>query len=196
MSAGFLLREEDVLLQKKPVYFIADPIVRLSEVVLDPYRSLLEERDAGTAWEQAAPAYSSLVLGPHFERMAVEWTMRHSGGRWGQDIGEVGPTVVNDPAGRARHQLDVVALERGVPRHAAAAQVVVLGEAKSSNRRRTLSDLERLEHIRALLASRGVDTHSAHLALFSRQGFDRHLKTAAAKRADVHLIDLDTLYAG
>jgi AAA+ ATPase superfamily predicted ATPase len=194
VSAGFLLREDDVLLQKRPVYFIADPVVRLSEVVLDPYRSLLEERDVDTAWERAAPAYSSLVLGPHFERMAVEWTARHSGDRWGEAVGEVGPTVVNDPDGRAQHQLDVVALPRGVTRHTPGARVVVLGEAKSSNRQRTIGDIERLEHIRALLSGRGADTGGAQLALFGREGFDSNLKRAAAERADVHLIDLRTLY--
>ncbi len=196
VSAGFLLREDDVLLQKKPVYFIADPVVRFSEVVLDPYRSLLEERDIATTWERAAPAYSSLVLGPHFERMAVEWTARHSGDRWGQPVGEVGPTVVNDPEGRAQHQLDVVALPRGVARHTAGAHVVVLGEAKSSNRQRTLADIERLEGIRSLLAARGADTEGAQLALFGREGFDSKLQRAAAKRSDMHLIDLNTLYTG
>lgn len=194
VSAGFLLREDDVLLQKKPVYFIADPVVRFSGVVLDPHRSLLEERDVDTAWERAAPAYSSLVLGPHFERMAVEWTARHAGERWGEGIGEVGPTVVNDPDGRAQHQLDVVALPRGVTRHTAGARVVVLGEAKSSNRRRAIGDIERLEHIRALLAGRGADTRGAQLALFGREGFDGNVQRAAAKRTDVHLIDLSTLY--
>lgn len=100
VSAGFLLREDDVLRQRKPVYFIAEPVVRFRQVVLAPYRSLLEERDVETAWERAAPAYSSRVLGPHFERMAVEWTARHSGDRWGKPVGVVGPTVVNDPDGR------------------------------------------------------------------------------------------------
>lgn len=49
-STGFLLRAEDVLTRRRPVCFLADPIVRFSQVVIDPHRALLEERDAAGAW--------------------------------------------------------------------------------------------------------------------------------------------------
>jgi hypothetical protein len=71
---------------------------------------------------------------------------------------------------------------------------VVLGEAKASHRHRTLADLHRLEHIRALLAARGVDVSDAVLALFGRAGFHPELYRETAKRSDVRLVDLATLY--
>ena len=194
LTAGFLRREDDVLLQRRPTYRVADPMIRFTQLVTEPQRVLLEEREVSRAWEAAAPAFSSGALGPHFEQVCVEWTSRHAGDRWPEPIGEVGPTVVNDPAGRAQHRLDVVALPRGVPRHTGDAVPVVLGEAKASHRRRTIADLERLDHVRALLVGRGVPAGGAALALFARSGFDPDLQRAAAGRGDVHLVDLAELY--
>lgn len=193
-SAGFVRRDDDVILQRKPGFFIADPIVRFGQVVVEPYRAMLEEREAPAVWKAAGQSFSSQVLGPHFERLAQKWTSQFAAGRWPEPIGEVGPTVVNDRDGRAQHQLDVVALPRGVPRQAGHPRIVVLGEAKSSSTRRSTADIERLEHIRALLVTRGVDAGRAHLALFGRRGFDTDLQRAAARRQDVHLVDLARLY--
>lgn len=196
LTAGFVRREDDVVLQRRPSYQVADPVVRFAQLVIEPQRVLLEERAAEQAWAAARSAYSSLVLGPHFERLCVEWTARHAGDRWPQPVGEVGPTVVNDPAGRAQAQLDVVALPRGVPRHQPGAPLVVLGEAKASARPRTLADLERLDYLRELLVHRKVEAGGAVLVLFGRSGFTPELSRAAGRRADVHLVDLATLYTG
>ena len=193
-SAGFLNKVEDLLTQKRPLYYIADPIIRFGEVVIEPYRALLEEGDVDTAWSRAAPAFSSAVLGPHFEQLALTWTARYSGERWGREIGRTGPAVVNDAAGRSQHQLDVLAFERTTLRFGGKSRIVMLGEAKSTNRNRTPADLERLERIRGLLVTRGWDADTAHLAMFSREGFDSNLTDIAAGRPDVHLIGLDDLY--
>jgi uncharacterized protein len=193
-DAGFLTRTDDVLTQKRPTYFLADPVIRFGEVVVEPHRSLLEERDTTTAWQSALPGYQSQILGPHFEHLARLWTAHHAGDLWPEPVGEVGPTVVNDRAGRAQHEVDVVALARGQRRAATHPRIVVLGEAKASGRALTLGDLQRLEHIRDLLVARGRDAATAHLALFGRSGFDRNLLAHAAERAHLHLITLDDLY--
>jgi len=49
--------------------------------------------------------------------------------------------------------------------------------------------------IRDLLVSCGLDAGTAHLALFSRDGFTRALIDTAARRDHVHLISLDDLHA-
>jgi AAA+ ATPase superfamily predicted ATPase len=194
-GTGFLLRVDDVLTRKRPLYYLADPIIRFTQVVIDPHRALLEERDVATAWHAAADSYSAHVLGPHFEHLARVWTARFSGDRWEQPLGEVGPAVINDARGRTQYELDVVALERGRRRHDEKAPIVALGEAKSTNKQRTLSDLHRLEHIRQVLQNSGRDAGGAHLALFSRAGFDQNLAQEAASRKDVHLVTLEDLYA-
>jgi hypothetical protein len=71
------------------------------------------------------------------------------------------------------------------------ARVVLIGEAKCTNRQRDLSDLNRLEHIRELLGTRA---QGAALALFSRVGFRDEL-LAAGSRDDIALVTLADMYA-
>jgi hypothetical protein len=193
-SAGFIDRVEDMLLDRRPSYFLADPIVRFAETVSAPNRVQLEERNVTRAWARAEAGFSSQVLGPHFENLARVWTSRHASAAWGLSLGDVGPAVVNNPAGRAQHEIDVLALADGARRGDDHAPIAVLGEAKATDRPRTTGDLARLEHIRALLASRGHDASGALLVLFSRTGFDADLVTAAAARDDVRLVGLEMLY--
>jgi AAA+ ATPase superfamily predicted ATPase len=193
-TTGFLNRVDDVLTRRRPLYYLADPVVRFAQVVVDPHRTMLEERDTHGAWRAATNAYSSQVLGPHLEHLARVWTARFSGDRWGAPLGQVGPAVVNDARARRQHEIDVVALERGRRPYDVKARVVVLGEAKSTNRRRTAADLRRLEHLRDALDASGRDSVGAHFALFSRSGFDDKLVDEASRRDDVHLVSLDDLY--
>lgn len=195
-SAGFLLRSEDVLTARRPLLSMADPIIRFSENVVEPYRVLLEEGDPTSAWQAAAPSYSSRILGPHFEHLARAWTASYSGDRWGTRIGVVGNATVDDPSERTQQEIDVVALARGDRAHDPGARIVVLGEAKSSNRKRTAQDLARLALARQRLRAKGANVHGAHLALFSREGFDDELLAAASRDDEIHLIDLAELYGG
>ena len=73
------------------------------------------------------------------------------------------------------------------------ASIVLLGEAKSTNQSRTVADLQRLEHIRDLLARLGWDVSGAGFAIFSRTGFATELREAAKNR-NVHLLDLEGMY--
>jgi len=115
-SADFVRREEDVLLQRRPTYFIADPIVRFGQVTIEPYRELLEERQPERVWAAAQTSVSAQILGPHFERLAQTWTQHFAGDRWPEPVGPVGPAVLNDRQGRTQHQIDVVALPLGMHR--------------------------------------------------------------------------------
>ncbi len=100
--------------------------------------------------------------------------------------------MLNDPKGRAQHQLDVVVVGPG----GAAAPVLAIGEAKHTATTMNLAHLHRLEHVRSLLVTRGRDAKGAKLLAFSASGFDRALTNEARGRADVELIDLDRLYRG
>ena len=124
------------------------------------------------------------------------WTTRYASAAWDVSLGDVGPAVVNDPDGRAQHEIDVMALGDGGRRGDDSAPVAILGEAKSANQRRTTGDLACLERIRALLVTRGLDADDALLVLSSRTGYEADLVTAAATRNDVRLVDLEVLYGG
>jgi uncharacterized protein len=88
----------------------------------------------------------------------------------------------------------VVALEAGETPGRKDARVALIGEAKSTNRPRTTTDLARLDYLRGLLEEQGTPASGAMIALFSRSGFDAGLHKAAAGRPDVVLVDLDRLY--
>lgn len=74
-------------------------------------------------------------------------------------------------------------------------RLLAIGEARSGERPRTMSDLARLERLRGLLSTR-ADASGARLLLFGRSGFEADLVAAAGCRTDVELIDLERLYEG
>jgi uncharacterized protein len=196
-SAGFIRKEVDVLLQRRPVLRLADPIVALHQLVIAPRLAAFEDRRPEAAWRDARPTVRAQLLGPAFEALAREWTVRHAAeATLGGPVGEVGTTVVNDRSGRTRFEVDVVALAAGQRRQQRAATVRVLGEAKDSARPRSTNDLARLERVRSLLVARGVDAAGARLLLFARSGFDRALRAAADRRHDVKLVDLERISYG
>lgn len=192
-DAGFVNRVDDALRARRPFYRLSDPIVRFHHVVTRPDLARFEDRRTAEAWADARLRFATHVAGPHFEDLARTFTFRHAAAdTTGGPTATVGPAVINDPKGRAQHELDVVALGPG----GADAPVLAIGEAKHSATAVGLGELHRLEHIRGLLTIRGRDADGAKLLVFSASGFDNALTEAAASRADVELIDLDRLYTG
>jgi hypothetical protein len=146
-------------------------------------------------WTAAAATFNANILGPHFEQLARSWTARHGPGEGLRErVGAIGPTVLNDPAGRAQHEIDVVGLAQGQPIHARHPRVAVLGEAKHSNRRRVAADIERLKRLRDLLVARRVDAADAQLVFFTRTSPEPAFARAAARGDDVLIVDLPALY--
>lgn len=196
-ASGFVRRSEDVLTRRRPVYTVSDPIVRFSTLVVRPRQQLFEDRQAETAWQASRSTFSARVLSPHFEQLAREWTSRFAtSATLGGPVGITGQAVVNDPAGRAQHELDVVALAAGEPAHPTHATIRAIGEAKATTRPCGTEDLARLERIRTLLGERGHDVAATRLLLFSRAGFTSGLVAAERARSDVELVDLTRLYHG
>jgi hypothetical protein len=101
---------------------------------------------------------------------------------------------VPDRAGRTKHEVDVLALAPGERPQSSHSRIALIGEAKATIQPRGLQDVERLEHIRALLADLGHHTEEAALALYSLHGFRPDVQQAAADRRDLLLVDLAALY--
>ncbi|MQA24104.1 MAG: hypothetical protein GEU94_01245 [Micromonosporaceae bacterium] len=195
-KAGFVNRVEDVLLHRRAQLRLADPIVRFQQAISRPRIAMLEERRAAEVWRASANTFASGVLGPHFEHLARAWCASRAATEFfGEQFGPVGPTVINDARGHARHELDVVALADGELARSQGAVVRLLGEVKHSQQPRTVRDLERLDHIRRVLLERGVRADRAHLVIFARRGADAQLRAACDDRADAALVDLSTMYA-
>lgn len=193
-DGGFIRHDQDLLLQRRPVITVADPVVRFHNLVIKPNLLDFEMRNAEPAWERSRHTFSSKVEGPHFEELAREWARRHASEVGLSDIGHVGTTEVACREHRG-HEVDVIALDRSSSPRSRNATIILLGEAKHTARPRGLADLRRLEHIAGLLAERGHDVSAAHYAIFSRFGFQDDL-TAAAVGAPVHLLNLADLYQG
>ncbi len=193
-EAGFVARDDDMFKNRRPIYRLADPIVRFHHVVTRRDLARFEDRRFTDAWAHAQPRFSTHVLGPHFENLARDFVFKFaSPATTGGQVGEVGAAVVNDYRARAQHELDVVAKVR---KSSGAIEVAAIGEAKHTTQVRTIADLTRLEGIRTLLVDRGKAPPTTKLLLFSAMGFDRNLLAAAEARDDIELVDLDRMYRG
>lgn len=192
VSAGFLSREEDALRRQRPTYHLADPHLRFHHAVMRPRAGELSGRvDTGALWDDAQGAFLAQVVGPTFEELCREWTLRFAaaattGGR----LARVARTEVNDRARRRQLEIDVVGL--GV-RDGAGQPVRVLGEAKFGQILGT-EHLDRLRRARDLLADR-YDIAGVRFLLFSAAGFSEGLEKEA-EGPDVELVDLERLYHG
>lgn len=195
-TAGFLLRREDLLADRRPRYLVADPIMRFHQLINRRHRGRLEDRRALEVWAEAEPTYRSQIVGPHFETICRVWADRYaSASTLGAPTGPSASLQVNDRRSRQSFELDVVALRRGT-RSGGTETIQVIGEAKTH--RLDVGALERLDRLADLLAGRsGVAlAATAKRLLFSAQGFSKDLSAAARARPDVELIDLGRLYQG
>ena len=194
VESGFVLRDDDLLRQRRPAYSLADPILRFHHAVTRPDLARFEDHRTEEAWADAGDRFRSQVLGPQFEQVARDFTARYaSADLLGGVASRVGRAVVNDAGARAAHEVDVVAIDTSA--RLRRPRVIVLGEAKYSQRRCSLDDVRRLERIRGLIAGRhDVDAASARLALFSASRFTPELTGLAKRRDDIVLVDLDALY--
>lgn len=188
-DAGFLVREDDAFRQGRPTYRIAEPLVTFYHAVMRPEWARLEQRRAKQVWSSAGERFRSNVLGPHFQALCRTWAAAHAApDTFGGPVARVAAGVVNDPGRRTSHQVDVVASDRD-------GRVLSIGEAKVGARM-DLSELERLEHIRNLLAVRDdLDARNVRLACYSAGGIAKDLR-AAEQAGRVTLIDLERLYTG
>lgn len=179
----------DALRQKRTTFHVAEPILRLHQLVVAPHETRLARHAARQVWDEVADTVSARIYGPHFEDLARQWCASHASPRTlGGAASRVAPTAVACPEHRVRHEVDVVVVE-SAPQ--SADRVTALGEAKWTTSPVGAPRLERLEHVRRLL---GLE--DTRLLLFSRGGFTRALTAAARHQPDLELIELDRLYTG
>jgi DNA-binding MarR family transcriptional regulator len=195
--ARFIERADDVLRSRRPVLRITDAMLRFQHAVIRPDLHRFESRQTRAAWSDAGAHFDSGVAGPAFEAIALAWTARYaSTDTLGGTAARVGSTVVNDSAGRSRVEIDVVAVEAGSDDDDRANPALLLiGEAKSGPDPRGVTDLNRLERARELLAGR-ARVERTRLAIFAAGGFSADLEAEATRRSDVVLVDLERLYSG
>jgi hypothetical protein len=194
-SAGFIDRKHDLLLDRRPVITVADPMVRFHQLVIEPYLADLEAGRAPQVWAEAEHTVESKIFGPAFEALALEWVGRYASAEAVLTVGPIGQTVIACREHKVGHEIDILALARGTRPRTPGAPIAFIGEAKHRNRRPGLAELRRLEHLRDLLTAAGHDATDATFGLFSASGFTEELiGDAAAGKDKILLADLDLLY--
>lgn len=194
-AAGFIERRHDLLLERRPVITVTDPLVRFHQLVIEPYLADLEAGRARHVWAGAAHTVESKIFGPHFEALAAEWLVRHSYEEAALSVGPAGQTVVPCREHKTGHEVDVLALARGSRPRTPGAPIAFIGEAKYRDRRPGIAELRRLEHVGELLTAAGHDASGAVFGLFSGAGFtDELMAEAAGSHGRILLAGLNTLY--
>ncbi len=186
-------RSEDALRGRRPVYRLAEPVIRFHQLVIRPREAVLAARGGLRVWRDVADTITSKVYGPHLEDLVREWVLAHAGATTlGGIANQARSAVVACVEHRAGHEIDVVAIE-DLP--GSARKVLAIGEAKATEKPVGDGELARLDHLRELLPPSTASTQ-VRLLLFSRSGFTKELTESAGHREDVELIDLDRLYQG
>lgn len=192
VSAGFVVRHADPIRDQRATYALADPFLQFHYAILEPHGSLLRARNPREVWERRLrPIFDSRVRGPVFEEQARTWVRRFADPKTlgGGEPDHVAPSsVVIDGT---EHDLDVVVAADDGAAVPAARAVRAIGEAKAGETL-GLGHLRRLEQARTALGTRAAH---AKLLLFG-PAFTPELVSAARKRGDVELVDLERLYSG
>ncbi|GGN12905.1 ATP-binding protein [Streptomyces fuscichromogenes] len=191
-DCGLVRREADAFRRNRSVYRVGEPLIAFDHAISRPKLPLLDRGLAEQVWESSRPRFLSAVVGPHFEQICREWVAHFAAPETfgGMPI-DVSYGTVPDQAERTGHEIDVVV--RGAVGQDSGV-LLSLGEAKW-DQTMGLGHLERLRHVTALLAARGVDTSAVRLACYSGAGFTDDL-WAEADRGEVVLVDLARLYEG
>ncbi|MEV0622804.1 ATP-binding protein [Nonomuraea sp. NPDC050404] len=190
---GLVAQVNDAMRQKRSVYQIAEPVVRLHQLITQRREPELVAGRAARVWQANADTVASKIYGPHFEDLAREWCFLHaSGDTLGGTASAVRPSEISCRAHRQGHELDIVVTETNP---SAPDRITAIGEAKGTLTPMDVPQLQRLEHLRALLPDAQIDS-PPKLLLFARAGFTETLAGVARGRADVELIDLRRLYSG
>src|SRR5581483_12356809 len=160
-AAGFIERRQDLLHERRPVVTVADQLVRLHQLVIEPFLADLEAGRARQVWAEASHTVDSRIFGPHFEALAAEWVARYATDEAGLSVGPVGQSVVACREHQTGHEIDVLALARGARPRTPGVPIVFIGEAKYRDRRPGLAELRRLEHVASLLTAAGHNASAA-----------------------------------
>jgi len=186
-------RVQDALQPRRPVYHIAEPVIRLHQLIVRRNEAALVAGHGSAVWESAADTVAAKIYGPHLELLARQWCLLHAAtGTLGGRPNQVRPATIPCREHRQGHEIDVVA--SSAPAFEPE-RILAIGEAKAGVKPVPAAELARLDHLRQLLPTTLV-AEQPRLLLFARAGFSPELRRAAAARADVELVDMQRLYAG
>lgn len=148
----------------------------------------LEAGGAEDVWRDQRPDFLNRVVGPHFETICRDFTLRAGRELFGEPVATIGSGVVNDPVNKTQIEIDVAVL--GPAGSGGRQRILSLGEVKWGTVM-SRQHVERLAAARDLLSST-FDTTDCVLACYSAAGFDTELRTSKVPRT--LLVTLNDIY--
>ena len=177
----------DALRQRRTTFQVAEPVLRLHQLVVAPNEARLVRHQGSKVWSEVTDTVAARIYGPHFEHLARTWCAEHaSADTLGGSASRVAPTVIACREHRENHEVDVVVIATAPNR---ADRIIALGEAKWRSHAFGVEQLDRLCHIRDLLGA-----GKARLLCFSKEGFTPELLGQCRAYGGVELIDPSRLY--
>jgi AAA+ ATPase superfamily predicted ATPase len=195
IDCGLVRRQPDAFRDNQSTYEIAEPLITFYHVVMRPiWSDLAHARTSHQLWERSNSRFTANVVGPHFEQLCRHWTRYFAPEDCiGGFPSRVEPGTVNDPAAKQTRQVDVAAFGLDAANRET---LQAIGEAKW-HETMGIGHLERLRHIRGLLAAQGRNgAATARLLCFGGGGFTAELTSEATRSGDVRLLTPADLYAG
>jgi hypothetical protein len=187
---GMIAALADARRQRRTSYRVAEPLLRLHQLVTAPNEARLSLHRATEVWSEVADTVSARIYGPHFEHIARAWCLEHAADETlGGLPSIVAPTEVPCREHGTNHEVVLLAISVSPN---SADRVLAIGEAKWRASPCDLGDLHHVEHLRRLVPDAG----HAKLLLFSRRGFTAEVHAETARRTDVELVDPQRLYGG
>jgi AAA+ ATPase superfamily predicted ATPase len=194
-DCGLIVHEPDVFRGNRTNFRIAEPLITFHHAVMRPIWSDLEHtRDASRLWRAAQRRFTGNVLGPHFEHVVRHWVRHLAPEDLLSDLPNlVGAGVVNDPAARTSHEIDVAAF--GHNDRDGSRPLLAIGEVKWGDVMGR-GHVDRLAHVRSLLSAQGKPgAETARLLCVSAAGFTPELRERAETDEGLVLVDAADLYA-
>lgn len=189
VDAGFVIRHDDPIRARRPLYALGDSFLQFHYAALEPHGTILRGRDPIVAWERRIAAdFDSRVRGPVFEEQARTWVRRFATEETlGGEATFIGPSATTIAG--IEYQIDVVAAAGHAGSEPGDRTVLAIGEAKAGETVGS-AHLRTLEHKRSALGSKAAE---ARLLLFAT-AFTPDLERLAERRNDIQLIGLERLY--
>lgn len=103
-DTGLVEAQDDAFRSKRTTCHVAEPVLRLYQLVIRPHEARLALRRGAQVWAEVADTVAARIYGPHFERLARRWALAHaSAGTLGGTASRVQPAVVRcvDPGCQA-----------------------------------------------------------------------------------------------
>ncbi len=194
-DAGLITHETDAFRRNRSAYRIAEPLLIFYHAIMRPAWGDLERPGrAAQVWRRSQHAFTSNVVGPHFEEICRRWARWYAGPQtYGAVPVRVASGTVPDANAQKTAEVDVAVFGQGDDNRDT---LLAIGEAKWQENM-TTGHLNRLERIRELLRAGGKPgAGTARLLLFSGTGFNDALLERAANDPSVQLVDLERLYFG